>query len=245
MSRTEQNSADAEVQRLVESRDIEQIAGMFDAISPRYDRMNRVMTFGQDVRWRRHAADAARLRSGDKALDVATGTGDLARELASRVSPGGEVVGVDIAESMLDIARRKAAGNSAIRFQTGDVHDLDFDADFNAATVAFGFRNFTDRQRGVDNMAKVVKRGGRVVVLEIIPTQSRLRVLTDFYETRGIPIIARVLGADARAYQYLPRSVAASATKTEIEQCLRQSGLKDIASRTFNLGTIALVSGLK
>ena len=121
-------------------------------------------------RWRERAADLAELRPGDRALDVATGTGDLAIELERRVGPSGEVVGVDFAERMLELARAKAPG---IRFEQGNALELGFDdGEFDAVTVGFGARNFSDLRRGLAEMARVAKPGGRVVVLEITTPQK-------------------------------------------------------------------------
>src|SRR4051812_29712683 len=150
-----------------------QVRAMFDRIAGVYDVMNSVMTAGLHHRWRERAADLAQLRPGDRALDVATGTGDLAIELARRVQPGGEVVGTDFSEGMLERARRKAP---ALRFEWGDALRLPYaDGEFDAATVGFGARNFGDLPQGLGEMARVVRPGGRVVVLEITtPTKPPL-----------------------------------------------------------------------
>ena len=156
---------------------------MFDRIAGVYDVLNTVMTAGLHHRWRARAADLARIGAGSRVLDVATGTGDLAIELARRVSPGGEVVGSDFAEGMLDRARAKAAatgeGHARPRFEWADALQLPYCDDcFDAATVGFGARNFGDLQRGLAEMARVVRPGGRVVVLEITtPTRAPLSLL--------------------------------------------------------------------
>src|SRR6059058_5579045 len=143
-----------------------QVRAMFDRIAGVYDRMNAVMTAGPDRRWRSRAADLAAVAPGDRVLDVATGTGDLALELAGRVAPGGEVVGTDFAEAMLERARAKAVGRADVHFEWGDALALDHPNDaFAAATVGFGARNFSDLHRGLEEMARVVRPGGRVVVL--------------------------------------------------------------------------------
>ena len=148
----------------------QQVRAMFDRIASFYDVMNSVMTAGLHHRWRARAADLARVGPGDRVLDVATGTGDLAVELARRVGPGGEVVGSDFSEGMLALARRKAP---ALRFEWGDALDLPYpDGAFAAATVGFGARNFGDLDRGLAEMARVVRPGGRVVVLEITTPQK-------------------------------------------------------------------------
>src|SRR5450755_4380131 len=151
--------------------DAVEVRAMFDRIAGVYDLMNTAMTAGLHRHWRERAAELARVGPGSRVLDVATGTGDLAIELARHVSPGGEVVGCDFAEGMLTRARAKAArdgGDVVPRFEWADALELPYpDDSFDAATVGFGARNFTDLPRGLQEMARVVRPGGRVVVLEI------------------------------------------------------------------------------
>src|SRR5881227_3959975 len=163
------------------SLDEPQVRAMFDRIAGLYDRMNTVMTAGLHHQWRRRAADLAQLCPGGRALDVATGTCDLALELAGRVGPHGEVIGVDFAERMLELARAKAAVTGApVRFEAGNALALSYpDDSFDAATVGFGARNFSDLDRGLAEMTRVVRPGGRVVVLEI--TTPQRPPLSSFY----------------------------------------------------------------
>src|SRR5918998_3564746 len=152
-----------------------QVRAMFDRIARVYDRMNAVMTAGLDQRWRERAVDLAAVSPGDRALDVATGTGDLALALARRIGPRGSVVGSDFSDGMLELARRKAPapGSAPVAFEWGDALELPYaDGAFAAATVGFGARNFSDLDRGLAEMARVVRPGGRVVVLEITTPQK-------------------------------------------------------------------------
>jgi demethylmenaquinone methyltransferase/2-methoxy-6-polyprenyl-1,4-benzoquinol methylase len=233
----------ADTGELVANRDRDRIAAMFNAISGRYDLMNRVMTAGRDRHWRRLAADVAALKPGMMALDVATGTGDMAAELARRAAPGGRVVGLDIAASMLEIAGSKWYA-CPVEFRQGDVLDLT-DGHFDAATVAFGLRNFSDRQAGISAMAGSLKPGGRLVVLELTPSRSRLRPLIEFYEQRVIPAVGRAVSGEGTAYAYLPQSVAASLTSRQIQDLFRNAGLLSVGARELNFGTVAIVCGNK
>src|SRR3954468_7927515 len=178
---------------------------MFDRIAGVYDLMNSVMTAGLHHRWRARAADMAALRPGDRALDVATGTGDLAIELSRRVAPAGEVIGSDFSERMLELARAKAPD---IRFELGNALDLEYpDDSFDAATVGFGARNFSDLPAGLSEMARVVRPGGRVVVLELTtPTRPPLSWFFRLWFDSVVPQLGRLAG-DPDAYSYLPSSV--------------------------------------
>jgi demethylmenaquinone methyltransferase/2-methoxy-6-polyprenyl-1,4-benzoquinol methylase len=221
-----------------------QVREMFDRIAGIYDRLNTVMTAGLHHQWRRRAADLAGLTDGDRALDVATGTGDLALELARRVAPGGEVVGVDFAERMLELARAKA-GRLPVRFEGANALSLPFaDDEFDAATVGFGARNFADLERGLREMARVVRPGGRVVVLEI--TTPRRRPLSTFFELwfdRAVPALGRIAG-DAQAYEYLPSSVRRFPDPEELAGTIACCGVTDIRYVITGGGIIALHVGV-
>jgi len=222
-----------------------EVRAMFDRISGVYDRMNQVMTAGLHHRWRARAADLARVVPGDRALDVATGTGDLAIELGRRVTPGGSVVGSDFSERMLDLARAKEpAGPGRVRFEWGNALELPYpDGAFDAATVGFGARNFADLDRGLREMVRVVRPGGRVVVLEI--TTPRRPPLSTFYRLwfdRVVPAIGRVAG-DADAYGYLPSSVRRFPGPHELAARLVAAGLRDVRWLLTAGGIIAIHHG--
>ncbi len=216
----------------------QQVEAMFDRISGVYDRMNSVMTAGMHHRWRERAADLARVGPGDRVLDVATGTGDLAVELDRRVAPGGEVVGMDFSESMLNLARHKAPG---IRFEAGNALELPYsDGEFAAATVGFGARNFSDLPRGLAEMARVTRPGGRVVVLEITtPQRPPLSAFFSMWFDRVVPAMGRLAG-DPDAYQYLPSSVRRFPGPHDLAAEMAGAGLEDVTYLLTAGGIIAI-----
>ena len=240
-----------------------QVRAMFDRIAGVYDLMNSAMTAGLHHRWRGRAADLAELRPGARALDVACGTGDLALELARRVAPGGEVLGCDFSERMLDRARAKAAGRPAagLRFEWADAMSLPYaDGAFDAATVGFGARNFEDLGRGLGEMARVVRPGGRVVVLEITtPTRPPLSMFYALWFDRLVPALGEGAGAVERlaararggeapdgiadAYSYLPNSVKRFPAPRELAGELTAAGLVDVSYLLTAGGIVAIHAG--
>jgi len=241
------------------------VRAMFDRIAGVYDLMNTTMTAGLHHRWRARAADLARVGPGSRVLDVATGTGDLAIELARRVHPGGEVVGSDFSERMLERARRKtaagAAGRVQPRFEWGDALALAHgEASFDAATVGFGARNFADLGRGLAEMARVVRPGGRVVVLEITtPTRPPLSLFYRLWFDHLVPALGRLAAAlatpqdhpmeraapttIAAAYSYLPRSVRRFPAPALVAAEMEQAGLVEISWVLTAGGIIAIHAG--
>jgi demethylmenaquinone methyltransferase / 2-methoxy-6-polyprenyl-1,4-benzoquinol methylase len=199
------------------------------------------MTAGLHHRWRERAADLAQVGPGDSVLDVATGTGDLAVELARRVGAGGEVIGSDFSEQMLEHARRKAP---ELRWEWGNALDLAYeDERFDAVTVGFGARNFSDLDRGLAEMTRVTKPGGHVVVLEITtPTKPPLATFFRAWFDHAVPMIGRVAG-DEDAYNYLPNSVKRFPGPHELAQRLDVAGLVDIRYILTAGGIIAIHAG--
>lgn len=223
-----------------------QVNGMFDRIAGVYDLMNRTMTAGLDRSWRRRAADLAELRPGQSALDVCCGTGDLVFELAERVQPAGSVIGCDFSERMLDRAREKGRERGAVgaRFEWADVLDLPYADDrFDAVTVGFGVRNLADLDRGLAEMARVLKPGGRMVILEITqPRRPPLSTFFGFWFDRVVPLLGRLAG-DSEAYSYLPESVRSFPPPAELAAKMAAVGVSGIRYRILAGGIISLHSG--
>jgi demethylmenaquinone methyltransferase/2-methoxy-6-polyprenyl-1,4-benzoquinol methylase len=218
---------------------------MFDRIAGLYDRMNTVMTAGLHHRWRRRAADLASVSPGDRALDVATGTGDLALELARRVGPSGEVLGTDFSERMLELARGKVAGSALpVRFESANALSLPYDDDsFDAVTVGFGARNFSDLRRGLKEMARVARPGGRVVILEITtPAGPPLSYFLELWFEVLVPVLGRLV-SQPQAYRYLPSSVRRFPEPRVLAELLAESGLRDVRWLQTAGGIIAIHVG--
>jgi len=220
-----------------------QVEAMFDRIAGVYDLMNSLMTAGLHHRWRRRAVDLARVGPGDSALDVASGTGDLAIELASRVGAAGSVIGSDFSEQMLSRARVKAPN---LEWQQANALQLPYETDqFDAVTVGFGARNFSELDRGLAEMVRVVRPGGRVVVLEITtPTRPPLSSFFRLWFDRLVPLIGRIAG-DPDAYSYLPSSVRRFPDARTLASRLSEAGLTDVAYLLTAGGIIAIHSGTK
>ena len=225
----------------------ERVQSMFDRIAKPYDLMNRVMTIGLDRRWRALAADEAAVGAGAEVVDVCCGTGDLSLELADRVGPAGEIVGVDFSAKMLEVASVKASrdGVSNVRFVSGDALELPLgDDEFAAATCAFGIRNLADPEAGFREMARVVRPGGRVVCLEITNPQSG--ALARFYRVwfdRLVPRIGSLIDRGDSAYAYLPASVRRFPGPDALGDMMYRAGLERVRYRLLAGGIIALHVG--
>ena len=210
---------------------------MFDRIAPIYDTMNRVMTAGLDLRWRRLAASAA-VRPGDRVLDAACGTGDLA--VAALRAGAASVTGVDFAPRMLERARRKAP---AITWVEGDLLALPFaDASFDAATIGFGIRNVSDLELGLRELRRVLRPGGRLAILEITRPRGRLRPFFSLWFDRIVPAAGRLLPGGS-AYAYLPASVRRFPAAEELASLVAGAGFTDVGFRLLAGSIVALHSG--
>jgi demethylmenaquinone methyltransferase / 2-methoxy-6-polyprenyl-1,4-benzoquinol methylase len=222
-----------------------QVRSMFDRIAAHYDLMNSVMSAGLHHRWRTRTADLAALKPGDSALDVCCGTGDLAIELKRRVGGGGRVVGVDFSKPMLALAADKSARLDAeVDYQQANALELPFeDASFDAATVGFGLRNVADTSRGLLELARVVRPGGRVVILEITtPTRPPLSWFYGLWFDRIVPLLGAIAG-DREAYSYLPQSVKRFPPAFELAARMHDCGLERIRYLLLAGGIVAIHAG--
>jgi demethylmenaquinone methyltransferase/2-methoxy-6-polyprenyl-1,4-benzoquinol methylase len=244
-------SSGTEAGSSVPRRDSEEFAtevrGMFDRIAGVYDLMNSAMTAGLHHQWRERAVDRAQVGPGSDALDVCCGTGDLALELRRRIGPDGRVVGSDFSEPMLELARRKSGDEGLpVEFGWADALDLPYgDGSFDAVTIGFGARNLADLDKGLGEMSRVLRPGGRVVILEI--TRPQREPLSSFYSLwfdRVVPVIGTLAG-DSDAYNYLPNSVRTFPPPEKLAAMMDAAGFTDIRWLLLAGGIIAIHSATK
>jgi demethylmenaquinone methyltransferase/2-methoxy-6-polyprenyl-1,4-benzoquinol methylase len=222
---------------------------MFGRIAPKYDLLNHLLSFGIDGFWRRFAAGKARLRDGDRALDVASGTGDLAFELAKRVGRAGRVAALDIARPMLELGRRKgrSRGESRVDHHWGDAMHLPYaDGSFQAATMAFGGRNVPDLTGAFREMGRVLSPGGRLVFLELNrPRLWGFRHLFDWYFHTVSPLAGGLISGERAAYEYLPKSVDKFEAAEDITRCLMEAGMQSVQVHALIFGVALVHVGVK
>jgi demethylmenaquinone methyltransferase / 2-methoxy-6-polyprenyl-1,4-benzoquinol methylase len=223
------------------------IAAMFDRIAPRYDLLNRVLSLGSDLTWRRRAVALARLAENGRALDVGTGTGDLALSILATSPATATVTGIDVSAGMLAIAERRAArANVGARYPRAiaSVEDLPFAAgSFDRVTAGFVIRNVGHIPRGLREMRRVLRRGGRAVILDLYtPDNPTFRALYRVYATLS-PRLASALGSDPDAYRYLPRSIEAFYAPARLASLLRDAGFTSVRVERLTFGVAAIHVG--
>jgi demethylmenaquinone methyltransferase/2-methoxy-6-polyprenyl-1,4-benzoquinol methylase len=226
----------------------QQVAEMFDNIAHRYDFLNHFLSLGIDKSWRRKAIHELKALRPRKILDIATGTGDLALA-AMKLNPT-EIVGIDISEEMLTFGRQKiekAGAANIIRFEKGDSEQIHYpNGTFDAAMVAFGVRNFENLQKGLNEIARVLAPGAKVVILEFSQPQNPfIKVIYHFYFFRIVPFFGKLFSNDNRAYTYLPESVDAFPDKAQFLQHLANAGFTELKSRQLTFGIASIYSGKK
>lgn len=215
---------------------------MFDRVALRYDLINTVLSGGTDGGWRRRAARETRLGAGGSALDVACGSGRLTAELARRVGSKGRVVGLDFSPGMLEIARKDYP---KLEFIEGDALNLPFDdASFDASTIAFGLRNLADPVRGLSEMRRVVKPGGRAVVLEFVhPPRGPVGMGYRLYLKTLLPAIGGAISGDRTAYRYLSDTIDSYRTPDELHEMTVAAGWTDVEYVGLAMGTVGVLTG--
>ena len=218
--------------------DPQRIQSMFASIASKYDRANTVMSAGVHHRWRRAAVKWAEVKAGDRILDCATGTGDLAIAFRKAVGDRGVVVGTDFTPEMIELARAKS---SKVRFEVADVTQLPYDdASFDVASIAFGIRNVGDPRKGIAELARVVRSGGRVIILEFGQPPNRFfRKLYEFYSARVLPRLGGVITGKQDAYEYLESSAAQFPCGDEFVTMMRESAAFETVEYTRLTGGIA------
>lgn len=221
------------------------VQGMFDRIAARYNRMNRLMTFGQDMRWRRFVIRQAKLTPGSRLLDLATGTGDIAFE-ALRQVPGVQVVGGDFSLGMMKVGRHLPLGDK-VGWSGADALNLPFpDNTFDAVTAGYLIRNVIDIPRAFAEQRRVLKPSGRIVILDTTPPPNNLlRPFILIHLRYVIPLLGRLISGNPDAYKYLPESTQAFKTPDELAALMRASGFVNVAYRRFMFGTMAVHWGEK
>lgn len=222
----------------------EQIREMFDTIAPRYDLLNRLLSMGIDRRWRTFAVGKIHTTPAGSVLDIATGTGDIALEIARQTPQDITIVGADISREMVEIGRQKVAASpysGRITFEIAPCEALPFrDSQFDSVTIAFGIRNVIDRQKGLSEMFRILKPGGRAVILEFsMPSSPLFEKLYRFYFLTILPKIGGLFSKQS-AYQYLPDSVLEFPSREEFKTMMSQAGFSNIAHHdlTFGISTV-------
>ena len=221
-----------------------QVEQMFDTISENYDGMNRVISLGSDVSWRKKVIKLATAKNPKNILDIATGTGDLAIQFAEKISAD-KIIGLDLSEGMLSVARKKISGkplSKKIEFIQGDSEALPFDDNyFDAITVSFGIRNFENLEKGLSEILRVLRKDGIFVILETsVPTKFPFKQGYHFYAKNVLPLLGRLFSKDKVAYQYLSESASVFPFGEELNNILRKIGFKDVDNKpqTFGVATI-------
>lgn len=220
---------------------------VFDSVAQRYDLMNDLLSFGLHRAWKAYTVNVANVRSGDRVLDLAGGTGDLARAFAKKVGTGGTVVHTDINEAMLRTGRdRLLDEGTVLPTVTCDAEHLPFpDATFDVVSVAFGLRNMTHKERALAEMARVLKDGGRLLVLEFSKPAAPLQKPYDWYSFNVMPLIGKFVAKDADSYRYLAESIRMHPDQATLKGMMKAAGFGHVDVHNFVAGVVALHVGVK
>ena len=226
------------------------VANVFNSVAQKYDVMNDLMSFGIHRLWKRYTIDCSGVRSGMKVLDIAGGTGDLTAQFSRRVGPTGEVVLADINDAMLEVGRDKLRNRGIVgnvRYVQANAEELPFaDDSFDIITIAFGLRNVTDKQKALESMFRVLKPGGRLLVLEFSkPVQPVLNQAYDFYSFNVLPKMGQLVAGDAESYQYLAESIRMHPDQETLKGMMELAGYEQVTYTNLTGGIVALHRGFK
>jgi len=234
-------------ERVDEAEKSSRVRGVFDSVAPKYDLMNDLMSFGLHRAWKAYAVAVANLRIGDKVLDVAGGTGDLARSFAARVGASGLVVHSDINESMLRQGRdRLIDAGIALPTVICDAEALPFPTgSFDLVSVGFGLRNMTDKDKALREMNRVLRPGGRLLVLEFSKVAPPLQRAYDWYSFNVLPRIGQWIAKDGDSYRYLAESIRLHPSQDELKSMMKGAGFGHVDVHNLSAGVVALHLGIK
>ena len=224
-----------------------QIQAMFNAVAPRYDFLNRLLSVGYDRRWRKLAVNEFDSFTNKNFLDVATGTADITLEIASRQpSSSNKIIGMDFSQSMLELGNNKVSGLDISLIQSSAENIPLKDKTFDGVITAFGVRNFSDAKQGLREMFRVLKPKGKIIVLEFsFPQNGLLQWLYRFYFENILPLTGRIISGHKSAYSYLPASVANFPQGNDFKKMLEESGFEDVLLKELTLGIVTLYTGKK
>jgi demethylmenaquinone methyltransferase / 2-methoxy-6-polyprenyl-1,4-benzoquinol methylase len=223
------------------------VRGVFDSVAQRYDVMNDLLSFGMHRAWKAYTVAVAHLRAGDQVLDIAGGTGDLARAFAGKVGPQGLVVHTDINEAMLRVGRDRLLDEGlSLPTLTCDAERLPFaDGRFDLVSVAFGLRNMTNKDRALVEMARVLRPGGRLLVLEFSKIAAPLRKPYDWYSFNVMPLIGKFVAKDEESYRYLAESIRMHPDQATLKALMKSAGFGHVDVHNLAAGAVALHVGVK
>ena len=223
------------------------VRGVFDSVARRYDLMNDLLSFGLHRAWKAYTVAVANVKAGDKVLDIAGGTGDLARAFATRVGPQGVVVLTDINEAMLGVGRDRLLDQGLpVPTLSCDAEKLPFaDAGFDLVSVAFGLRNMTHKERALAEMARVLRPGGKLLVLEFSKIAEPLRKPYDWYSFKVMPLIGKLVAKDPESYRYLAESIRMHPDQATLKAMMKSAGFGHVDVHNLAAGAVALHAGIK
>lgn len=226
------------------------VASVFHSVAQKYDVMNDLMSFGIHRLWKKVAIELSGVRPGHRVLDLAGGTGDLTKEFSKLVGPAGQVILADINASMLEVGRTKLTNQGYvgnIDYVQANAERLPFASNqFDLITIAFGLRNVTDKQQALNDMARILKPGGRLLVLEFSkPTNPLMAKAYDLYSFTALPLMGRLIAGDADSYRYLAESIRMHPDQETLKSMLETAGLKETAYHNLTSGVVAIHTGIK